>query len=152
MNNAVLKKTLGAVSLLLSAGFMQVVYGHTAGTTLDAGGGNASATDLASVNCYDDGGGAPDHLAIQVEDQSAPVPGLLVNMQAFKGQKMTNVTDPVSGDGNASPVGILRGGAGAYLISVNKTAAGARAFSVTYHCEASGGAHTGTDVSVYQLQ
>ncbi|NOT83263.1 MAG: hypothetical protein HOP02_00470 [Methylococcaceae bacterium] len=149
MKNTVLKKILLSTAILLSAGFSSITLAHSGGATLGA---DASATDLASVTCYDDGNGPADHLLIAVEDGSAPIPGLLVNMQAFKDNKMTNVTDPVSGDGNSSPEAMLRGGNGDYRISVNKTNTGLRDFEVTFHCETSNNIHTGTDINVLQVQ
>jgi len=81
---------------------------HSAGATIDPAGNNASATDLAQVICYDDGDGPTDHLYIQIQDNSPPVPGLLVSAQVYKDSHMTNVTDTVSGDANPSLAGQVK--------------------------------------------
>ncbi|MCX7088718.1 MAG: hypothetical protein NTV00_11765 [Methylococcales bacterium] len=149
MKNTALKQIMVATALLLGASYTSMALAHTAGGPIGA---TAGATDLAAVQCYDDGNGSADHLVIQIEDFSAPVAGLLMSMQASKGIQMINITDTVSGDGNTSPAGILRGGDGEYRISVNKSNVGTRSFSVTYHCETIGNTHTGTDINALQLQ
>ncbi len=128
------------------------VMAHTAGGPIDAAGNNAHATDYGYISCYDDGNGPAEYLLVQIEDGSPPVPGLLVSLQVFKDNKMINVTDPISGDGVPSVPVKLQGKNGTYNIAINKTAAGKRDFSVTYHCETSGDIHTGTDIGVFQLQ
>jgi len=65
---------------------------------------------------------------------------------------MTNVTDTVSGDANSSPAAMIGGGDGVYYLSVSKTASGARNFTVTYHCQTAADVHTGTDITVFQVQ
>lgn len=104
------------------------------------------------MQCFDDGNGVADRLIVQIEDNSPPLAGLFVSMQVLKDNKITNITDPVSGDGVASPSAILSAGSGSYLISVNKTKAGTRLINVSYHCETKGGIHTGTDISLLQAQ
>ncbi|MEQ1638292.1 MAG: hypothetical protein ABL903_16555 [Methylococcales bacterium] len=150
MKNTLLKKIVLSAVILFGAGSAPIALAHQSGAVPI--GDDATATDLAAVQCYDDGGGAPDRLTVSIEDVSAPVPGLLVNMQVFKNNKMNNITDTVSGDGNSSPAITLVGGDGEYRISVNKTGAGSRAFNATWHCETSGGVHTGTDITVLQAQ
>ncbi len=147
-----LKKAIVTASVLFAIGYAAITSAHTAGGAIDAAGTNASATDLATVSCYDDGDGATAYLFVQIEDQSAQVPGLLVSIQAYKGTQMTNSSDPVSGDGLAGPGAQLWAGDGTYYISVSKTAAGARLFTITYHCMTSNNIHTGTDIGVLQAQ
>lgn len=125
---------------------------YSAAATLDPGGSNAQATDLASVNCYDDGNGAPDHLSATVMDASAPMPGLLVSLQLFKDTHMTTVTDIASGDGNYSPNATLFGGSGVYSLSVHKTNVGARNFYVAWECQTANNVGTGTGITVLQIQ
>ncbi|MFI3135990.1 MAG: hypothetical protein QX197_04355 [Methylococcaceae bacterium] len=149
MKNTALKKILLVTTVLLGTGYTSMAFAHSAGGPI---GFDAGATDLAGVECFNDGNGDADHLVVQIEDMSPPVSGLLVSMQASKGTQMINLTDTVSGDGNASAAGVIRGGSGEYRISVNKTNAGTRSFSVTYHCETISNTHTGTDVTVYQIQ
>ncbi|MEQ1638845.1 MAG: hypothetical protein ABL903_19470 [Methylococcales bacterium] len=149
MKNTKFKKILLATGILLSSGFISNAMAHSGNGPL---GPDASATDLATVECFDDGNGPGDHLVIQIEDLSPPVPGLMVNMQAFKGNVMTNITDTVSMDGNPSAIGTLKAGNGVYYISVNKTDAGPRTFNVTWHCETSTNVHTGSELNVLQVQ
>lgn len=152
MKTISLNKTFITASILAVAGYAGMASAHTAGGVIDAAGNNASATDFASVYCYNDGEGAPAYLSIQIEDQSAPVPGLLMTMMAAKGNQVITTSDPVSRDGLFSPAVQLRGGEGTYYITASKTAAGARLFTVSYHCMTSSGGHTGTDISAIQLQ
>ncbi len=152
MNLKDCKKAGLASLLLLTVGYAQGLLAHSAGGAIDATGSNASSTDLATVTCYDDGDGPTAYLFIQIQDFSAPVPGLLLSMQAYKGSQMINDTDSVSGDANASPGAKLYAGDGTYYISVSKTAAGVRTFSVNYHCMTAQGTHTGTDINLLQAQ
>ncbi len=152
MKSDFLRKSIITVSILAAAGYASHALAHTAGAVLDPAGTNASATDLAQVICFDDGNGPPHHLMTQIQDLSPPVPGLLLSTQIFKDTQMTNVTDTVSGDANASTPAILNGGQGAYIISVSKTNSGPRNFSITYHCQTANEVHTGTDITVLQVQ
>ncbi len=147
-----LRKTLARALILLSVAYVEGVFAHSAGGVIDAAGNNASATDLAQVSCYDDGDGPTGYLFIQIQDQSSPVPGLLMSIQAAKDAQMTNDSDLVSGDATASPGAELWAGDGIYYISASKTAAGSRTFTVTYHCMTSQGVHTGTDITLLQAQ
>ncbi len=152
MKTVFFKKTLVAVSLLIAAGYADITSAHSGGGTIDAAGTNASASDLAVVTCFDDGNGAPHHLAAQVKDSSNPVSGLLLSLHLQKGNQMTTSTDTVSGDANYSPLIMLNGGAGVYYMSVTKSNAGSRIFDVIWHCVTNNGDHTGTDISVVQAQ
>lgn len=151
--NRQIKQLLGTAILISAAGYGSVALSHTAGGPLDFSGVGASATDLVSVDCFNDSNGEADHLVAQVEDLSPPVPGLMVSLQITKDNKMINTTDTISSDGSASPAVNLHGGNGSYRISVNKTGPGVRNINVTYHCETSSNVHTGTsDLTAYQLQ
>jgi hypothetical protein len=157
MKNNCLQKIWLVASFLAAAGNTGAALAHSAEALIDGAGNNASATDLAQVICYDDGNGAPHHLYTQIQDLSGPVPGLLVSTQIFTDKQMTSTTDPVSGDAYASNPAILvgsdsGGGVQVYYISVSKTAAGPRTFSITYHCQTANDTHTGTDISVLQVQ
>lgn len=133
----------------MGIGLVNSAAAHTAGGPI---GFDASATDLAAVHCFNDGNGEPDNLTINIEDLSPPQPGLLMSMQVFKGDKMTNITDTISGDGKPSASVSLKAGKGTYFISVNKTGAGVRTFSATWHCNTSNNLHTGSEVDVLQIQ
>ena len=152
MKSVFLKRVVVALSILVAVSQTNVTLAHSGGGAIDPAGTNASATILAAVTCSDDGNGTPDHLFGQIKDLSAPVPGLLVSFHIYKGIKMTTSTDAISGDANYSPGATLNGGPGVYYISVTKTAAGTREFDVIWHCVTSGDIHTGTDISVYQIQ
>jgi len=146
------KKGFITALLLAVIGYTGDTLAHSAGGTIDSAGNNASATDLAQVICYDDGDGPTDHLYVTIQDNSPPVSGLLISAQIFKDGQMTNVTDTVSGDANSSPPARISGGDGVYYLSVSKTATGARNFTVTYHCQTAADVHTGTDITVFQVQ
>jgi hypothetical protein len=126
-------------------------HAHTAGATLDPGNNIRSFTGMAFVTCFDDGNGPADNLVARIRDNSAPVPGLMVNLQIFKGNKSNSITDTVSGDADFSPFITLQNGPGVYWILVNKTDIGARQFDVEWHCNTSTGVHTGTDIGVTQF-
>jgi hypothetical protein len=117
---------------------------------MDPGSSNASATDLAAITCFDDGNGTPHRLTGQIKDMSGPGP--LLSFHIYKGLQMTTSTDTVPGDSNYSPLVNLNGGPGKYYISATKTSKGAKHFDVIWHCETSGGVHTGTEIEVYQIQ
>jgi hypothetical protein len=152
MKNASLKKAFITASIFAAVGYAGAALAHSGGGPIDSGSNNASATDLAAVTCFDDGNGAPDHLSGQIKDMSTPVSGLLLNFHIYKGQQMITGTDTISGDASYSPLVKLHGGAGVYYISATKTNAGVRLFDVIWHCETSGGIHTGTEIEVYQIQ
>ena len=152
MKTISLKKTLLTALIPVVAGYAGFASAHTAGGVIDAAGTNASATDFATVSCYADGGEPTAYLLIQIEDQSAPVPGLLMTMMAAKGNQVITTSDPVSRDGKAGPAVELNGGEGTYYITASKTKAGLRRFTVSYHCMTSNNEHTGTDITALQIQ
>ena len=152
MKNTYLKNGFITALILAVIGYSGHTLAHSAGATIDSAGNNASATDLAQVICYYDGDGPTDHLYVTIQDNSPPVSGLLLSAQVYKDGHMTNVTDTVSGDANSSPSAKISGGDGVYYLSVSKTATGARDFTVTYHCQTAADVHTGTDITVLQVQ
>ncbi|MGR9053494.1 MAG: hypothetical protein ACU84J_12675 [Gammaproteobacteria bacterium] len=152
MNTPFFTRTLLSVVCAALFGFTGSLQAHSGGAVLDAGGSNPSATALAEVSCFDDGNGEPAYLLAQVQDNSEPVDGLLLSLQLYKGVQATNITDPVSGDAEPSDFMRLDGGLGTYRMILDKTAAGPRAFEVTWHCETADGVHTGTDIVVRQFQ
>jgi len=108
--------------------------------------------ELAQITCSSEGSEPTDHLLARIRDNSPPVPGLLVNLQIFKGNRAISITDTVSGDAEFSSFIPLQGGNGVYYVMVNKTNAGERAFDLEWHCTAASGAHTATDIGVLQFQ
>jgi hypothetical protein len=152
MNSRFLIKVASSIFMSISLfGYAAVSSAHSASATLDPSNTIRNFTGMAFVNCFDDGNGPADNLIARIRDNSQPVPGLLVNLQIFKGNKSNSITDTVSGDANFSPFITLRGGTGVYWIMVNKTDVGARLFDVEWHCNTSTGVHTGTDIGVTQF-
>lgn len=133
-------------------GLVQSGYTHDVAATMDPAGNSAIFTGYGFVTCFDDGNGSADKLVASVRDHSPPVPGLLVNLQILKGSRAMSTTDSVSGDEASSPAATINGGNGVYFILVNKTAPGARNFSIQYHCMTANDVHTGTDIGVYQFE
>jgi len=132
--------------------YAAVSHADTAGATLDPGNNIRSFTGMARVNCFDDGNGPADRLVARIRDDSQPEPGLLVNLQIFKGDEANSITDTVSGDADFSPFITVQNGPGVYWIMVNKTNVGARRFVIEYHCIATDGVtHTGTGIFVTQF-
>ncbi|RIZ66332.1 MAG: hypothetical protein D0531_05070 [Methylococcales bacterium] len=149
MKNLSFKKSLLTAFTLVILGYVSVTLGYPNATVLmDATGTNANATDLGQVNCD----ASSDRLYAMIQDQSAPVSGLLLSLHIFSGIRMTTSTDSISGDANPSPIIYLNGGQGPYYISATKTAAGARLFTVTFQCASSNNTLTGTSVIGIQGQ
>jgi hypothetical protein len=146
-----LKKYLAAAIIACTVGYAGISNAHTAGATLDFDGTVRNFTGMAFVTCNDDGNGPADNIIVRIRDNSPPVPGLLVNLQVYKGNKANSITDTISGDANFSPFITLHGGAGVYWLLVNKTDIGARTFEVEYHCNTADDVHTGTDIGVTQF-
>jgi len=138
--------------LLACSTFSAISFGHSAGATLGADGTNASATALAAITCFDDGNGVPESLFTQIKDLSEPVPGLLINIQLYKGIQAISITDTVSGDADYSEGIQLNGGPGVYQMILNKTDVGPRRFDLIWHCMTKDHVHTGTDITVRQFQ
>ncbi len=150
MQQLFFKKYILAAILVCLVSYTSVSSAHTAGATLDPEGNVRSFTGMAFITCFDDGNGPADNIIVRVRDNSPPVPGLLVNVQVYKGNKVNSITDTVSGDADFTPFITLQGGAGVYWLLVNKTDVGARSFEIEYHCNTADGIHTGTDIGVTQ--
>jgi hypothetical protein len=146
-------KLWSAIFFVMAYNYAVMSHADEVLATMDPNGNVASFTGYAQLTCFDDGGGLPDYLEVNIKDLSPPVDNLLVNLQVIKGERAINISDQVSGDANPSPSVILQGGGGVYLMMVNKTGPGARAFQLVYHCKAANGTHTGTQINkVYQFQ
>lgn len=148
MPRAVLARLfLFGVALTPSAGIA-----HTQNGAL---GTAASATDLYTILCSDDGTGVPASLSVQVQDV-APAAAPLVSVQVRNGTALLNSTDPTDADGVASPLVSVNAVAGtSYDVLVDKTTDGAESYVLTYHCWTGPdgtGLHTGTDLIVRQSQ
>jgi len=152
MQHKFFDKVVKTIFLVVALGYFGISSAHDAGATMDPNGNVANFTGYALVTCFDDGNGPTGYLIASIKDTSAPQDNLLVNLQIIKGKRANSTTDPVSGDGNFSPAVTVHGGDGVYLLLVNKTAAGARSFLVSYHCMTASDAHTGTDIFVNQFE
>ncbi|WP_022950090.1 hypothetical protein [Methylohalobius crimeensis] len=132
--------------------FAATAQAHTGGTVLDPGGANPHATDMADISCSSSDNLPPTaKLFARVKDQSPPEAGLLVNMQIIKGRQAISVTDEFSGDGEFSAPVELFGGSGTYTMLVDKTGLGPRSFEVEWHCMSENNIHTGTDITIRQI-
>lgn len=152
MKNLSVKNML-STAVLLAVGYAPLSIAHTASGPLDYSGVGASASDILTVDCFNDSNGEPDHLVASVEDLSPAAASQIVSLQIFKDNKMINTSDTSSAAGGASPEAKLSAGSGTYRITLTKTAAGVRNVNVTYHCETSSNAHTGTsELGLVQTQ
>ena len=149
MKTLFLKKVLITASFVIGMGYGAIAQSYpSASGIMDATGTNANATELGKVTCDP----SSQYLAAEIQDQSAPVQGLLLSLHIYKGNQMTTATDPVSGDANASPIIAINGGAGDYYISATKTKAGLRSFTVTFQCLTSNFSLSNTSIVGLQLQ
>lgn len=152
MWNVRIQKFLQVVLMMITTGYAALSGAHGGSATLDPGGVSQTFTGLAQITCSSTGNEPTDHLLARIRDNSPPVPGLLVNLQIYKGNKAISITDTVSGDAQFSPFVPLQGGNGVYYIMVNKTNVGQREFDLEWHCTAASGTHTETDIGVLQFQ
>ena len=146
MNNC---KKIMTASFLIAAGYAGLASAHTQSGSLIA----TPATDVYAVTCSNDGSGAPAKLWFHVKDL-APKLAPLVSIQASKGGASSTLsTDPVDGDVNYSPARTLVKLGGVYLMKVNKSAvAGTETYTAEFHCQTTGGVHTGTTWRMTQNQ
>ena len=146
MKTPTIKKAFIGASILAASLYTSLAMAYGLGSAvLDSAGNNASATDLASVNCPD----GTDHFSAAVLDTSSQVAGLLVSVHIYKDTQMTTAT---STNGNWSDIVSVYGGAGTYYLSIRKTNVGARNFTVGWDCRDSNNVSTGTDLQVLQIQ
>jgi len=149
MKNTTIKKHLFVAATLLATGYAGIASAHDSGSrSLGTGIG---ATDLYQVNCSDDGTGPADHLFFQLQDLP-PAAAPVLSAQVVKYPKAANTTDQKDGDAGLSPTIRLKGGNGAYFITIDKSKAGAEIYKFNYHCETSSGFETGTELLVIQNQ
>jgi hypothetical protein len=108
----------------------------------------ASASALLAVDCASDAAS----LSAQVTNL-APISGALVGLQIKKGNAAINTTDPIDGDVDPSSAVFVSGGAGRYDVFVDKTDAGAEAWSVVAQCwTGAGGTGTPTGTTLFSTQ
>lgn len=142
------KFILRALSILMMAAYAELTMAHDGVAVMDAAGINPGATDMAIVSCS----GGTAYLEGTIEDQSRPVPGLILSYHIYRDMRMATTTDSVAGDTFAGPTIQVAGGDGNFFISATKTAAGPRMFKVIWHCKDASGGHTETVLSVVQVQ
>ncbi len=158
MRHKLFDKVVKTIFLVVSLGYVGISSADDAGATMDPNGNVANFTGFALVTCTSSGSVPTDYLEASIKDGSPPQDGLLVNLQIIHVgndfNRAISTTDPVSGDGEFSPVVKLHGGNGTYLLLVNKTAAGERKFVVSYHCQSADTPpiHTDTAIGVYQFE
>lgn len=123
-------------------------------TRNDSLGAPAASTDHLEITCFDDGGGAPQSIQVEILDAS---PGALpqVSVQLQRGDSLVSASDTTNTDGSPSPEIGLNGPVGIFRVLVTKSGAGLKYYSLSYHCTAGPdgtGNHTGTSISVLQNQ
>jgi len=117
-------------------------------------GAAASATDYYRISCFDDGQGPPASLALQVRDP-APGDAIKISVQVAIDGGLVNTNDLNDGDALYGPLVTLNGGAAVYQVLVDKNAAGAETYQISYHCYTGPngtGLHTGTLIVAVQNQ
>jgi len=129
-------------------------------------GPSASASDFLVIRCFDnnDGAGPAEELELELLTKTSASPIVSVQVRTEEPVKIYNTTDPTGGDSNFSApinasnekpdtsiVGNPKNGNGLYYVTVNKTAAGAQDYHLTYHC-LSATDHAGTDILSVQDQ
>lgn len=152
MQRTKLNQALAGALLAITMGYAQLGAAHEGSAVMDSEGIAPNFTGYAIVTCENEGDTPTDHLFATITDLSPPVPNLLVNLQIIKGDLAVSTTDPISGDANPGPEARLHGGNGVYLVLVNKTNAGARAFKLSYHCQTAAGIHTPTSAGLKQFK
>ncbi len=142
-----LKNACATASFLIAVGHTNITLAHTQVGALGSG---AGATDLYTVTCSTDSGGATFRLSMRVSDDTAG--SGKVGVQTRRGNIATNSTDQTGGDGAYSPIVYNNGGDGAYNVLVDKPRSGTNNYTLQFHCETSTGVHTGTSVVTNQNQ
>lgn len=138
-------KTIVLTASLLGAA--TIASAHSQSGSL---GSNLKAVDYYQIQCFNDGTGDADHLAVQVKDTATPIAQPVISAQVTKGILAVNTTDPIDGDTLYSPEVKVNGGNGSYYVMVDKTKAAADNYTLEYHCETSTGEHTGTNLGILQ--
>ncbi len=149
MKKVLIKKTLTYVLVLIGIGNSLTAFAYpTFSQIIDAAGNNANAVYLGQVTCDP----SSQYLYAEIQDQSAPVPGIWLSLHIYKGSQMNTVTDAISGDQSPSQIIRVEGGPGDYYISVTKTGAGVRSYTVTYQCVTSVITFSNTSINPLQQQ
>lgn len=149
---------LNVTAVILAVVYTGNVCAHTQPGAIPIKNSKAGGTDVYEVTCSDNPtDGVTDHLELSVTDR-LPINPALISIQAMvptTGASTSVSTDAKDNDGKASPSLSIAGGAGPYIMSVNKTRsrkAGRENYVITYHCVSAGGEHTGTNTRMIQNQ
>jgi hypothetical protein len=151
-------KIIMLATLLLAIGYGELVAAHTLPGSLGRKKSKTPATDIYEVTCSNanDGTGEPDHLYVDVKDLRPRNPAQIsVQTMLASGAASPISIDAKDSDPYPSPGYTLVGGAGPYLMTVNKSrsrVAGAEVYVVEFHCQSAAGEHTGTDLVRKQNQ
>jgi len=142
-----MRRAATAVAAIACA--LALAGGARANTQPGSLGTDAGASAYYQVTCSNDGRGAPASLTVAVRDD-APVAAPVVSVQVQKGNAARNATDTGDGDGSFSPAAFVNGGAGLYDVFVDKTAAGAENFTLSFQCTTGAGGTGGpTGTSIF---
>lgn len=150
----ILQKNLALVAVLIGFSISHTVSAHDLNQSLVGGQAPGNErVDLFLVQCFSDpglgGGASANRLAVRMQKR-ANSNGFL-SMQVMKGGVIKNAV--VAQAANVwSPWLYVQGGNGDYSMSVNQTHAANTLYKIEYHCETSGGAHTGTSLVTLQNQ
>ncbi len=143
MKKIPLKQGLAIMSLIMALAPENLVYAHDLSGSL---GFASTSIDYFQVHCFDDGAGPNGYLEVALKD-IAPVATPKISLQVIRDNMATNTTDPIDGDAGESPILSVNGsGDQYYLLTIDKTAAGAENYSVEYHCMTNDNQHTGTEL------
>lgn len=144
MNRTSKKAMIAGAIYLAGSSLPGIVSAHD---QLGQLGRKASATDVWEIECS----GGSQYLVVQIKD-APPNKAPKVSAQVVKDRLAATTTDRKDGDDAYSPLVKLYGGDGVYTTLVNKSGAQPENYSLEYHCEGAGGAHTGTTAIQYQNQ
>lgn len=141
----------------VTAASVLMLVGSSSGALAATGSGllvdDPEAADLVRVSCFDDGNGTPVSLVATIRND-LPVAAPLLSAQIATAGAATNTTDPVDGDGQPSAPVFVDGGAGEYDVFVDKSGAGAVAYTLSVQCmtgSGGSGVATGTFVAGWAL-
>ncbi len=153
--NKFIKRNLTLAALSLGIGMTGQVSAHDLNQSLIGGFFGASATDLSMIQCFSDpglgGGAAAAKLSLRVRKSQGSSSFLNVTVMKDGVAKSTvigqtpNVWSPWI---QVAP----QQGNGNYMMTVSQTHAVNSFYTIEYHCESAGGAHTGTSLVTLQNQ
>lgn len=149
-----LQRSLASAAILIGCSISHTVSAHDLNQSLVGGQAPGNArVDLFLVQCFSDpglgGGASANRLAVRMQKRADSVSFL--SMQVMKGGVIRNAV--VAQAANVwTPWTYVEQGNGDYTMSVSQTHAVNTLYKIEYHCETSGGAHTGTSLVTLQNQ